>query len=136
MHHCPSCESSLEVNRMDCPTCRLQLHGTFKLPRLARLPAEQFILAGGKLKGLAQLRGITYPTLRKHFDRLIEAAQVCAIRTTSAQSSCWQLPPQQGASRCKLKNGSRGWSFSSPVESPLPLQGRARARTRTNGVGH
>ena len=47
------------------------------MPRLARLGiahqilAEKFLLTGGNLKELAQMEGITYPTLRKQIDVLI-----------------------------------------------------------------
>ena len=49
------------------------------LPRLVRLPsahrqlAEQLILCGGNLKILAATIGISYPTLRRKIDDLINA---------------------------------------------------------------
>jgi hypothetical protein len=53
--------------------------GGFELPRLARLGAEQqrlverIVLAAGNLKDVAAEVEISYPTLRKRIDGLIEA---------------------------------------------------------------
>lgn len=55
------------------------LEGSFNLPRLARLNsemrvlAEQMILCGGNLKDLAVEVGVSYPTLRRRVDDLIQA---------------------------------------------------------------
>ncbi len=52
--------------------------GTMRMPRLARLSregldlAERLILAGGNLKDVASEVGISYPTLRRRVDTLIE----------------------------------------------------------------
>lgn len=79
MHHCLNCRETLEVQRLACPACRLSFEGAFHLPRLARLPSEQqhlveqFLLAGGNLKEAARSLEISYPTLRKRLDDLIEA---------------------------------------------------------------
>lgn len=48
------------------------------MPRLARLDhdlrllAEEFLLCGGNLKDLATAKGVSYPTLRKQVDKMIE----------------------------------------------------------------
>lgn len=48
------------------------------MPRLARLDnelrvlAEEFLLSGGNLKDLAAAKGVSYPTLRKQVDKMIE----------------------------------------------------------------
>ena len=63
---------------MACQACELAISGDFRFPRLARLEptdmrlAEQLILAGGNLTLLAAEQGVSYPTLRKRLDRLIE----------------------------------------------------------------
>lgn len=78
MLHCSVCEGLLEVREMACPACDLRLCGEFAFPRLLRLSgrnlalAEALILAGGNLKASAQALGISYPTLRKRVDDLIE----------------------------------------------------------------
>ena len=79
MHHCLSCRSVVEIARVSCPVCELDYEGRFHLPRLARLePAqqhmvEQIVLAAGNLKEVAGNLEISYPTLRKRLDALIQA---------------------------------------------------------------
>ena len=82
MRHCPECSSDLEVTGFHCPACRVSLSGRFLLPRLARLEAadlnlaEQLLLAGGNLTLVAGEQAVSYPTLRKRVDRLIERLQM------------------------------------------------------------
>lgn len=79
MIDCPVCKHDLTLTRLKCDGCGVVLEGNFNLPRLARLDlqnrnlAEQMILAGGNLKDLAVLVGVSYPTLRKLVDELISA---------------------------------------------------------------
>ncbi|HEX9767806.1 MAG TPA: DUF2089 family protein [Kiloniellales bacterium] len=81
MHHCGNCGSALEVGRLTCPACRLVYDGSFHLPRLARLEAghqhlaEQILLAAGNLKEVAGVLEVSYPTLRKRIDALIQALE-------------------------------------------------------------
>lgn len=78
MNSCPICLSSLEIRELQCPSCKVSFTGNFTQSRLARLSfesvelAEQFILSGGNLKDLATQMGITYPTMRKKIDSLID----------------------------------------------------------------
>jgi hypothetical protein len=79
MHHCLNCDGVLELTRLACPACGLAYEGGFRLPRLARLSAEQqdlverVILAGGNLKDAARDLEISFPTLRKRLDAVVEA---------------------------------------------------------------
>lgn len=78
MLHCTVCSGPLQVREMVCPACEMQLSGEFGFPRLLRLSsknlalAEALVLAGGNLKALAQSLDISYPTLRKRVDDLID----------------------------------------------------------------
>ena len=78
MKHCPVCETHMKISKMGCPGCGLAMEGGFQFPPLARLGkedsrlAEMLILAGGNLKDLAAQIDISYPTLRKRLDVLIE----------------------------------------------------------------
>lgn len=75
---CSICASTLALQRLHCENCGVGFEGDFFLPRLARLEpdsvrlAESFLLAGGNLKVLAGDMNISYPTLRKRLDDLIE----------------------------------------------------------------
>lgn len=68
----------MQVRELACPACQIEVSGDFALPRLLRLSgknlvlAEAMILAGGNLKSLAQSLRISYPTLRKRVDDLID----------------------------------------------------------------
>jgi hypothetical protein len=78
MHHCANCRSVLEVERLRCSACGLAYEGRFALPRLARLApgeqalAERVLLAAGNLKEVAGAIEVSYPTLRKRLDALID----------------------------------------------------------------
>lgn len=78
MHQCLNCDSSLTAAKLHCDTCQVSYVGNFSLPRLARLPAgqqhlaEQLVLAAGNLKLMAANLEVSYPTLRKRLDELVE----------------------------------------------------------------
>lgn len=78
MLHCAVCCGPLQVREMVCPACDMQLSGEFAFPRLLRLSSKNLVLAdalvraGGSLKELAQSLEISYPTLRKRVDDLID----------------------------------------------------------------
>ena len=74
---CPACGDTLKISRLFCETCDTAIEGSFELPILGRLSAEdqllavRFILASGSLKDLAREYGISYPTMRNRLDELI-----------------------------------------------------------------
>lgn len=82
MINCPVCASQLKISALDCSGCGMRVSGEFSLPRLARLSpgtwklAEQLLLSGGNLKKMGEDLGISYPTLRKRVDEMIEELQV------------------------------------------------------------
>ena len=74
---CPSCSSPLSVAQLRCTCCATRLEGDFELPALARLSeddllfVQEFVMASGSLKAMAQIRNLSYPTLRNRLDDLI-----------------------------------------------------------------
>ena len=74
---CPSCNGELRVARLACQACGTQLDGQFDVPLLLKLPAEDlafvgdFVRASGSLKAMAQLGGVSYPTVRNRLDQII-----------------------------------------------------------------
>jgi hypothetical protein len=78
MMQCPVCHGSLLSERLRCGSCGLAYEGRFRLPALARLSrdslllAESFLLAGGNLKELGERLELSYPTVRKRVDAMIE----------------------------------------------------------------
>jgi hypothetical protein len=70
----------------------------FPATPLTSLPAEHqrfiemFILAGGNLKEIASLAGVSYPTVRNRLDKVIVALRV-AIENQTAQATETAQPP-------------------------------------------
>jgi hypothetical protein len=75
---CPGCAERLDVTRLTCPDCKMQLEGTFELPELLRLSREDldfvlaFVRCSGSLKELGSVRGQSYPTVRNRLTEIIE----------------------------------------------------------------
>ncbi len=76
-HLCPACDKLLKVQSLACESCGTTVTGSFDLPLLARLSAEdlQFVLdfvkCSGSLKVMAQQLGLSYPTVRNLLDDII-----------------------------------------------------------------
>ena len=74
---CPSCEGDLRATRLVCTSCGTQVDGQFDIPPLLQLaPAElsfvtSFVRSGGSLKAMAQLLGVSYPTVRNRLDEIL-----------------------------------------------------------------
>lgn len=66
---CPSCDTAMEVRRLECPNCRVSVEGRFDAGPLARLSREQmnfveaFLRNRGKIKDVEVELGISYPTV-------------------------------------------------------------------------
>ena len=77
INRCSYCGEGMRITKVSCEACGLSHEGDFFTPRLYRLdPDEQhfvelFVLASGSLKQMAQLLGVSYPTVRGRLDRLI-----------------------------------------------------------------
>lgn len=81
MTRCHVCQSLMTASRLECAECGLTVEGRFATPRLGRLAPEDqqliesFVLCGGSLKMLAEDLSVSYPTVRKRIDGLIERLQ-------------------------------------------------------------
>ena len=90
---CPSCNTPMHLERLRCPACHTVVEGSFHWPRLSRLsPTDQelvelLILASGSLKAAAKKLHVSYPTIRRRLDNLIEhlAAEVKIDETLRRQ---------------------------------------------------
>ena len=75
---CPSCGGKLDVKRLHCNECATEVEGLYPLPVLAGLALEdqefvlEFIKASGSLKEMAEILGVSYPTVRNRLDEIIE----------------------------------------------------------------
>lgn len=76
---CPVCGERMRVTELQCSNCRTQVKGQFELGNFSRLNEEQrefveiFIRLRGNIKEVEEELGISYPTVRKKLDEVIEA---------------------------------------------------------------
>jgi len=79
MTKCVICDSDTYITELSCRSCRTNYKGEFFFPRLARLTLEEQRLAesliehGGNLKEMAEVLGVSYPTLKKRLNELAAA---------------------------------------------------------------
>jgi hypothetical protein len=77
-NHCSYCGGGMRISGLTCEDCGLTHGGDFYTPRLYRLSTDEqqfielFVLASGSLKQMAQLLGVSYPTVRNRLNKLIE----------------------------------------------------------------
>lgn len=116
---CSICKSNLKIGRLECPRCSVRYEGDFTLPRLARLPAsmqqlaEQVVLAAGNLKEVARWQDVSYPTLRKRVDVLIDSLEAlrheddATVERLLAQVENGEVLPEYAARRIgELQHGN------------------------------
>ncbi|MCF7890405.1 DUF2089 domain-containing protein [Candidatus Bipolaricaulota bacterium] len=76
---CPVCGKDMKVTELECPGCHTQVSGQFDLGKFSRLNRQQlefvkvFIRLRGNIKEVEEEMGISYPTVRKKLDEVIEA---------------------------------------------------------------
>ena len=76
---CPVCGADMKVTKLECPSCKTGVSGEFELGRFSSLDHEQlefvevFVKLRGNIKDVEEEMGISYPTVRKKLDEVIEA---------------------------------------------------------------
>jgi len=91
---CPSCEGILSVKKLSCDQCGTDVNGNFALPSLACLTAEdqqfvlEFVCCSGSLKEMAQIRKLSYPSVRNLLDEVI--AKIRTIQESTAKNNANQ----------------------------------------------
>lgn len=64
--------------RLSCNSCGTSLEGKFDIPPLLQLSADElafvtaFVRSSGSLKAMAQLLGVSYPTVRSRLDEILK----------------------------------------------------------------
>ena len=87
---CPACEGLLGVKKLSCDQCGTDVNGNFALPLLACLTAEEqqfvleFMCCSGSLKEMAQIRKLSYPSVRNLLDEVI--AKIRTIQESTTQN--------------------------------------------------
>ena len=76
---CPICGSKMQVLKLHCDSCDTSLSGEFELDKFSYLSKEEkyfievFIKKRGNIKEIEKELGISYPTVRRNLDQVIEA---------------------------------------------------------------
>ncbi|MBS3737305.1 MAG: DUF2089 domain-containing protein [Candidatus Bipolaricaulota bacterium] len=76
---CPVCGSDMKVTELECSNCNTKVSGRFDLGQFAQLTPDQlefveiFIRLRGNIKDVEEEMGISYPTVRKKLDDVIES---------------------------------------------------------------
>src|SRR3954463_7372951 len=79
---CPVCGDQMAVTRLHCGRCATTLEGLFTLGRFHYLSREQqqfigiFIKCRGKIKDVEQELGLSYPTVVRLLDEVVDALGV------------------------------------------------------------
>jgi hypothetical protein len=77
--HCPVSGEPLEVGRLQGPTSGVVIEGRFQPNEFALLPPEPleflriFVRVRGNLKEAERVLGVSYPTVRARFERMLAA---------------------------------------------------------------
>jgi len=76
---CPVCASKLKVAKLHCHSCSTSIEGDFELDKFSYLSKDQkwfvevFVKNRGNIKEIEKEMGISYPTVRRNLDQVIEA---------------------------------------------------------------
>lgn len=77
LHHCPICQSTLHVTRLECSHCHTTIENDFTLSKFASFSAEQmhfievFLVKRGNIKEVEKELGVSYPTVRGKLNDII-----------------------------------------------------------------
>lgn len=76
---CPVCGQELKISKLTCNNCATSIDGVFTPCKFCRLPKEQldfietFIQCRGNIKDVEKELNISYPTVRKNLDTVIQS---------------------------------------------------------------
>ncbi len=82
INECPFCHEKVKIKKVECGKCGITFEGDLYTSPIISLSVEQqkfielFILHSGRLKEMAEIHGVTYPTIRARLDQVIEALRV------------------------------------------------------------
>ncbi len=85
--NCPVCNERLFVTEMTCKECKTQIKGDFTLSKFDYLSQELqefalvFLKNAGNIKGVEKELNISYPTVKRNLDELINALGFTNVST-------------------------------------------------------
>lgn len=75
---CPVCGEALSLTRLSCGECETELSGVFEACEFCSLEADDrevlrvFLSSRGNMKELERHLGVSYPTARARFDKVLQ----------------------------------------------------------------
>jgi len=84
---CPRCSEKLIATRLSCNNCELELNGDFPLSKFDYLSTdeidfiESFLKAQGNFKTLQNVKGLSYPAVKKKFNNILEKLNLSPINS-------------------------------------------------------
>ena len=102
------------VERVRLTDKNIAIEGTFELPQLARLSADDqvfiiaFVRSHGSIKEMEQVFGVSYPTIKSRLTRIAESLEF--IETNPAPSRTEVSSIASSAERLPRKMQSANWS--------------------------
>ena len=76
---CPSCQEDMKVASLVCSTCGIKIEGSFSLPAILNLAAEDqefvmnFFKVQGAIKDMEKIYGVSYPTIKNRWAQIAKA---------------------------------------------------------------
>lgn len=74
---CPVCQGPLNVSKLHCHACNIEISGDFTLSKFDQLTKseihfiERFLVNQGNIKEMEKELGISYPTVKKQLDSIL-----------------------------------------------------------------
>ena len=97
LEKCPSCGGAMEVTRLNCTSCETIVQGRYQPCPFCRLDPERthflltFVRCRGNVKEMERELGISYWTVRRRLDELIEELGFEPEATAAADETAHQL---------------------------------------------
>ena len=108
LEHCPACGGELQITRLHCGSCDIEIKGRFAATVFDRLSpgslafAEAFLRARGNVKEMERELGVPYAAVRNRLD------EVVAELGFESRGEASAAPPGDGGRRGVLERLERG----------------------------
>ena len=111
--HCPVCNGTMEPVKLRCSSCHIVVEGELPVSRLALLTdahqqfIEVFLLARGNIKEMEKELRVSYPTVRKRLEEVVQALGYPAVekrlnqRTILDAVDRGELSPQEAIAQLR-----------------------------------
>ncbi len=98
---CPVCHGDLMVTQLECTECGTQLSGQFTLSKFNYLDTEKlyfieiFVKNRGNIKMVEKEMGLSYPTIKKMLDEVVEQLGYSAVEEEEAPKEEYKGPSRK-----------------------------------------